>query len=72
MCRVFLIKAKYERLDHQMAKPEGSGGEHIGDAWVHLFIKTSVGWKELVHGVWANNAGQEIPVGKNLEDKKSD
>lgn len=54
-----------------MAKPEGSGGEHIGDARVHLFIKTSVGRKELVHGVWTNNAGQEVPVSENLKDKKN-
>lgn len=49
---VLFIQTKHKRLNHQMGKSVGSGGKHIGDAWVHMFIITRVGGQLLGNEVW--------------------
>lgn len=53
-----------------MGKAVGSGGEHVGDAWVHLFIITRVGGKLLGEDVWTNNVEQIVSESEHLKDKK--
>lgn len=52
---VVLIKAKNERLNHQMSKTVRGCSKDIGDAGVHSFIVTRVGRQLLGDEVWTNN-----------------
>lgn len=68
---VVLIKARNDRLNHQMGKTVHGCRKDIGDAGVHSFIITRVGGQLPGDEVRTNNMEQVVSECENLEDRKA-
>lgn len=69
-CRgpVLSVQAEHEGLEHGVAKAEGQG-EDIGHSWVHIGAVPPVGSQGSPGPGLAQNQGQKVSVGDDLEEK---